>query len=94
MVSAAIAAHLLPGRLGQSGRDGDQGDQGLAAVGAHRPAAQRAGLVGDRREPGECFQVGQALVAQAVLGWVEMNAAPHRAHDQEVLIRFMAGFLL
>src|SRR2546430_16496789 len=66
-VSAAIAARL-PGRLGQSGRDGDEGDKGFAAVGAHWAAAQRAGLVGDRRQPGEHLQLGEALVAQPVLG--------------------------
>src|SRR5215831_2993164 len=65
--SAVIAGHPFAG-LGQSGRDGDESDEGLAAVGAHRTAAQGARLVGNRREPGECFQVGETLVAQPVVG--------------------------
>jgi hypothetical protein len=39
---------------------------------------------------GEQFQLGLALVAQPGLGRVEMNAAPQRWQDQEVLIMFIS----
>src|SRR5262245_30454836 len=60
--SASIAAHLR-GRL-----DGGDDDEGLSAVGAHWPAAGWAELVGDGCQLDRQFQLGEALVAQPVLG--------------------------
>src|SRR5690348_6061561 len=76
--SAVITAHL-PGRRRQpASLSGQEDDQSFAAVGADWPAAQRAGLVSNRREPGDRFKVGEALVTQPVLGrgGDERGAAP------------------
>src|SRR5262249_45928971 len=93
MVSAVIAAHL-PIAPWRSAGYGDQGDEGFAAVGAYRAAAQWAGLVGDRRQLGEQFELGLALVAQPVLGrggderGAAALAGPGGADQLHVLVPF------
>src|SRR5206468_297137 len=61
ILSATIATHLP---VEPGGGSGHQDEEGFATVGKHRPAAGRAGLVGDRCQPGKQFLLDEALVTQ------------------------------